>query len=48
VLLMSLWVMNGISQLLVQAKQPSTLFMLFSEHWFIALWNDMALDEEDD
>ena len=47
VLLMSLWVMNGVSQLLVQAKQPSTLFMLFSEHWFIALWNDMTLDEEE-
>ena len=22
--------------------------MLFSEHWFIALWNDMTLDEEED
>jgi len=25
---------------LVQARQPSTVFLLFSQQWFISLWND--------
>jgi len=41
VLLVANWIMNRVSLLLLSTKQgASTLFLLFSEQWFITLWND--------
>ena len=38
---MANWVMSKVSLLLLSSKQgASTLFLLFSEQWFITLWND--------
>ncbi len=47
VLLVCNWILVHASLQLLRSKQTSTLFMLFSEQWFIALWNDMS-DEEND
>ena len=52
VLLIANWIMTKLSLLLLTTKQgASTLFLLFSEQWFISLWNDseelqMPLKEE--
>lgn len=37
--------LTKISMKLIKTKQPSSLFMLFSQQWFIAMWNDLPLDE---
>lgn len=45
VLLVSNWVMSKVSLLLLSTKQgASTFFLLFSEQWFISMWNDSEQD----
>lgn len=47
-LLISNWVLVKVSLQLLRTKQSSTLFMLFSEQWFIALWNDTIEEDREE
>lgn len=38
--------MGQVSLDLIRSDQPSSLFLLFSQPWFLSIWNDFKDEEE--